>query len=541
MDNDIEKFLDEFEAYTRGMGVDRENLKEIIITMVDGKPESKIDESFKESLKTKIVDLQQADANKVRQEESKTLIKQERYDMKKFNLALSGAVLAVVVLAGTYFLLERNQALPDNNSKVASNIKITAVGDYAFGTLSKLAEADQVAKANQETSGVADASATAQTSNPAASSPASPVSDRMAFGMGGGGASAGFVSPYYPDEYVVYKYVYKGEDLVLTDSKMQVLKRFKGQDVSSDLVSLLGGLDFGLMNIGSFPGLRLQSASFIQSGGDEYNIYVSADEGSVNINGAWPKLYTTQSDAITSTAFGIACAPDGSCPEPSRIQLSDIPSDEELISIADAFLTEHLISTEIYGDPYIQNDWRRYYEASPDKANYYLPDSLSVIYPIKINDRFVYDESGNRTGLNVSVNIRNKKVVSVWDLLVHNYQASMYDAETDAARILKFAENGGIYGYFPQGENVRVVEVELGQPTVQMVKMWNYKFNTSEELLIPSLIFPVMDQGIDSSLGYVRTNVVVPLVKEMLDQRDQPYPMPLMKESPSAIEPAIAQ
>jgi hypothetical protein len=154
-------------------------------------------------------------------------------------------------------------------------------------------------------------------------------------------------------------------------------------------------------------------------------------------------------------------------------------------------------------------------------ADYWLPDMLNVVYPLMIENQAVYDEGGNPSGLNVGINVRNKQVVSVWDLSVQNYQSSQYDAETDLNRIMKVAEQGGVYGYVDITQGGRVVEIELAEPTIQYVKMWNYKNNQSEELLIPSLVFPIKEQPAGDQYFY-RKSVVVPLVKEILDRNNNP-------------------
>ena len=188
----------------------------------------------------------------------------------------------------------------------------------------------------------------------------------------------------------------------------------------------------------------------------------------------------------------------------------------------------------------MQADWKIYYELSKKQGYDYLPEMINVIYPLKINDEVVLDESGNKTGLTAGVDIRNKRVSGVWELSAQNYQASMYDAVTDSQKIMEIAERGGIYGYYgpecatppsapdgrevPQNSTCKIVEIELGTPDIQLVKMWSYKNNESQELLIPSLVFPVLNAP--QEMAYKKA-VIVSLIKEILD--NQAYPVPLLK------------
>ena len=72
--------------------------------------------------------------------------------------------------------------------------------------------------------------------------------------------------------------------------------------------------------------------------------------------------------------------------------------------------------------------------------------------------------------------------------------------------------------------------MELGTPTLSYVKVWMYDQPSyvGYELLVPSLVFPIVKQPEN---GYLyRTSVIVPLTKEVLDSDQNfsgPIPMPL--------------
>jgi hypothetical protein len=201
------------------------------------------------------------------------------------------------------------------------------------------------------------------------------------------------------------------------------------------------------------------------------------------------------------------------------IQPSEILSDDELISIANQFLQNHNVSTSAYGQPEVNNEYRIMYErAVEQKQEYYLPEAIPVVYPLLINNETVYDESGNKVGLNVTVNVRNKKVVGIWDLSMQNYTASSYDAETDVKRIMSLVEKGGAYGWVDPDAR-RTIEVQVGDPKLELVRMWDYQNNQSSELLVPSLVFTVLEQP-DNEPYFYRKAVVVPLIKRILDRQD---------------------
>jgi hypothetical protein len=72
-----------------------------------------------------------------------------------------------------------------------------------------------------------------------------------------------------------------------------------------------------------------------------------------------------------------------------------------------------------------------------------------------------------------------------------------------------------------QGEE-RIIEV--GTPTRQYVLYSNFSNNQANFLLVPSLIFPITKTPDDQNYFYQK-NIVVPLAKELLDQRITPLPM----------------
>ncbi len=511
MDRNIQKILEDLYTIEPELKKDELKLIQVISKLVSAKPNPQLDPAFVARLKQQLIKPYQA---QVSEDESRWSILSiiNTITMKKVNYAIGLVVVVLVAVAGAVYL---DGAQKQNKVSYNGGLKITAVAEQAFGDLDKVSEASATGQGGGNNSAAPLAADTSRSS-------AETLSIAPGTGMGG---DAKMFAPY---EYNVYRYVYKGDDLILEEPKLEVLKRLKGEEISGDIGGLMGSLNFGLVDIGSFSNLRLQSANFAQPGVDGYNIYVSVDEGMISINGAWPQ-YPMETMSSIKAPY-----------EMPRITEDQIPDDNELIAIANQFVNDHQIPTQAYGMPEVQNDWRRMYELASDKSIFYFPDMMNVVYPLKINDQFVYDESGNKTGLNLGISLRNKKVVSVYDLSVQSYQSSMYDAETDVSRIIKVAERGGVYGYLPTDSNAKIVDVELGAPKLEFVKMWNYVNNKSEELLIPSLIFPVLDAPTNEQ--YFRKSVVVPLIKEILNRGDEQFRiMPMGSEgSAPAVDLPIA-
>jgi hypothetical protein len=117
----------------------------------------------------------------------------------------------------------------------------------------------------------------------------------------------------------------------------------------------------------------------------------------------------------------------------------------------------------------------------------------------------------------------------LWGLTTQRYESAQYVAEQDAARITKLAEQGGMYGFWGEpAPDARVIN--LGTPTRVLMQHYLYVNGSNEELYVPALVFPVLNAPTDM---YIQSHVIVPLVKEILDNYQPPM---LLKESLS-VEP----
>jgi hypothetical protein len=178
----------------------------------------------------------------------------------------------------------------------------------------------------------------------------------------------------------------------------------------------------------------------------------------------------------------------------------------------------------------VVDEWRMGYASAQDKANYYIPDTVSVVYPLKINGQLVYNDGGSKAGVNASISVRSKKVNGLWELTVPRFESSAYEIEKDAGRIIKLAEQGGIYGgYVPEGG--KIMDIELGTPALSLLKTWQYKDNISTELYVPAYVFPIIK--VPEGAQIWQKSIVIPIVKDLLDEasKNVPSPMPLMEKS----------
>jgi hypothetical protein len=502
MQNKIEKIL--AELYVSDPSLKRHDavLRKLVLELIEVRPNTNFDEHFRQELRRRLVALAETQQNKT----SLTF-----NFMKRFQFAGAGIAMVALLVASVWYLSEAN--IPGSNlTSMLSGPKITRAGDNAFGSLSNV----------QQASGRGGSNASAQEGLAAA-----PTSD-AAMGSGGGTDAKIMIAPENP---INFRYVYTGDELTLVEGKVDVLKRNKNENNSS-FSDFINRISLGLVNLNSFNSTQLQAFTFAEDKDLGYMVNVSMTEGSVNINENWSKWMRY---AVTCAApqGGIGGVAFESCAQPRKIDISEVPADDVLINAANAFLEEKGIPRGNYGEPFVNNEWRAHYERATDKTNIWIPEMVNVVYPLILEGQAVYDESGNRNGMNVAVRFSPEvRVSSVWDLTTQNYQSSSYQAETDVKRIMDLVARGGFRSYYYSEPGARTVDIELGTPEVSFVKVWNYKDGNSEELLVPALIFPVTKEPASNLVGpyyWYKKNVVIPLVKEILDNEPSIDPIRIME------------
>jgi hypothetical protein len=336
---------------------------------------------------------------------------------------------------------------------------------------------------------------------------------------------------YPAPDMVNYQCRYVGDPIELHEDNVEVLRREKGFTGSGSVSQLLGSVGRGLIEFGNFSGTKLQNFSFIEDKDFGFFVNVDMQEGMISVNQNWLR-------------WPQAACQDQACWEARRVRESDIPLDDALIKLADDFVKEKGISLKGYGEPEVDRSWRLMYErmAAAERLSYYFPEQVSVKYPLLIDGKKVYEGPGQTAVLYVLIDVKERRVSGVSSIMSQRYAQSQYEAVTDTAKVIAVAEEGGMQSYYPYGLTDGKTQVlTLGTPERGYMKHWQYQNNVSNELLVPALIFPVQNPP---SEGYAPTQVIVPLVKEILDSRttgnpDGPVrimpagvPTPLMEKSP---------
>lgn len=146
-----------------------------------------------------------------------------------------------------------------------------------------------------------------------------------------------------------------------------------------------------------------------------------------------------------------------------------------------------------------------------------VPSSfVTVAYPDIVNGRPVFDQSGSRSGMVVS--ITGGKVQSVYGITRKSYEYSAYETKS-LDDISKVIAEGGVYGQYTA--NATTENVQLGELIQGYIKVNQYSSNKFDTLYLPAYAFK--NPKADQSTYYVPEYIVAPLIKGY-DPQSQIYP-----------------
>lgn len=493
----IKLLLEDLYAIDSSLKAYEGELKKIIHQLLKMKPAIEFDEKFKEKLKSEIL----TRINEIKEQKERKPGLARLFSFGAPAYVLAGGLAVVCVIIGSLYFLQK-ESIPvtklDGRVRIVSSLESNAFGRLISSDVNPPAEA-----------GKGMGSGAASLDSPAATE----LSKESAGIGGGGGQELGMPAP----RWVSYKYVYDGEEFAIENQSIDVLRRQKDIEANPALTALAKEINFGLLSLTGFAGSGVDNLNLIQKQDYGYYISINFSEGMISIYKnwlAWPDPYA---------CFGTS---NVQCREYQPIKISDLPSDEKLIKIANDFVKKHNVNLAAYGSPEVNKEWLNYIDQPMGEAAF-APEEIQIVYPLMINGKKVYESYGSLSGISVSVDVRNQKVSALYNLSTQNYESSAYKTAS-TEDVLKVAENGGINFYPYYGNDQDVVEVKLGTPTKGYAKHWKHNSSgRSDELIVPALIFPIKEMP--QERGYhIREQIVVPLADELIQEhlnnlnQDQP-------------------
>lgn len=429
--------------------------------------------------------------------------------MKKQNLNLVIFLIFIGVFLGIVFFifLSEKKVVQKNIEKQAQTQdqnKKTILAENSFGSLDDLNFQDNFSQLSMEAS---SAKTEAAISSDAISS------------SGGMGERMAIYPSIMPSEN--YQFVYVGGDFELPKEKVELLKRKKGVLTEEDVFwkNIFQGIGQSAnLNLKDFEKLKASNFNFYQDKDFGLNFSLDFDNSSVYISAQWDRWQTLNQD----------CTGDQICYEKNRLTKKDLLSDEDFLKIADEFLKKIDFGMHNYEAGVLEK--QNYFSALEE----FVPETVSIFYQQKIENKKVFDISGNKEGLRVEIDVRQKKVRGTYPLINFDFFSSLYSAEESKDRIIEIAENGGwkknneqillktevVEGgdsnyqppEYPFEEKEKKKELKLDKPVLGWVKTWkNSQYNrTNEEIYIPAFVFPILE--VEDS--FWPKNIIVPAVKE---------------------------
>lgn len=496
----IDELLDDILAADPSLAPERESLRLIVTKMVAARDAITVDENFLFTLKQKLLHMPEQKTSRVPQVLGYL-----------FSAAAGGALVFMLGVPFLYNSIMNGNPLSDFGMKrLVGNISIESMKPGAFGSLSggdAMGAADMMSDAPSLLSSIApEISARPQSGGGMGMGmTVANSADEEAKMMADYAVTddAMMIAPYPGEDWwtpTYYRYTYDG-DLALDDESGLVYRRGSLPGDANGLTTA----NFGPVDLGAFPGLEVTYFGASQGDdGDGYNVNVDFASGSVSINqnyNYWTRSY-----------------------EEGR-GLSSVPSEEEIIAMANDFLNEYNVDLSSYGDPIVNEQAYIALAEAVRIADPYAGSWMTVTYPLVVDGKPVLNSEGSGYGIDVSINLMLGEVSGVNINIPTDLASSSYDLTTDEAVVNRMLERGGLYGYLPSDEEIlntgaKVIDITVGSPTEVLVPHWTYDNNVSQMLLVPALSFPILNVPDDA---YVYSNaIVIPLAEEIINSYQEP-------------------
>lgn len=452
-----------------------ESLITLITELMRHKPDTRVDASFARELKDR-------------------LLTHEIMPMKQTFLSgpnkwlfMLGGAVAVLVLVPVAILFTTTQS----PQQVASNLTITRLASRAFGELALVpgGAGAQMELSREEISALDSTTST------------SPRPFSGGGGVAGVAEDAKMILPPMP--YVITEFRYDGE-ISLDGVDPTVYKRAKNMPTPRSVAQALQQNALGLVDARNFGGVT----SFILTDGQQegYTLYVDYRDASASISLDWANWVFDEANQVT---------------------LQNFPSDDRIIAVAQDFARRYGIDTSLYGEPIVDRSWQKGIEPLVARGEYaYVPQEVSVRYPLIINGMRVYEQWGGEYGITINVNVQKMKATGAYNLIVPSFEASEYALVQDLQKVRDTLKRGGnayIYYVDPQAT---VETLSVADPEVILMQYSTWDTAGADMLFVPALKFEVTGTPTNPEV-YAPRHVIVPLIQDVYDRAGDDIRLPV--------------
>lgn len=328
------------------------------------------------------------------------------------------------------------------------------------------------------------------------------------------------------NEMTVYSYAFSGS-LPSLPASMNVYRKNASSINPEETRSMLSHLSIEGIRISALEDAGVTSINISENRASGYAVGIDFTAGSISFfqNWLWPQA---KCDA-------------NRCDSPRPLTKDDIPSDEMLISIANAFFEKYGIDRGAYGIPVLTPMNPVWMSARPMGGiaeSMMIADQITITYPLLLDDKPVYEEWGTYKGINVTIDIRSRKVSGLYGLERQNLDSSLYDTLTNTESLQTMIENGGRYNYgsvfasYEWGPKIVKKTLPLWAPSIAYVHLYGeWKDGKMDEYYVPAYVFQVLEKPSDA---YIQDRVIIPIIAEFAKPSSMIMPMPM-----PAVEPMM--
>ncbi len=472
----LNEILKEIYLIDPSLKKEEEKIRSLIEKMINTQPESKINEEFVASLKERVF-------TEIDNIKNKKEVKV--FFWQKLTYVSAGAAI-VILLSLLVF-----PALIDRDFKSEKDERIAMLSERAFGDLNvELSQREDSNNIESMTERAEDSIMGLGATSDSMPSQAEDIS----------------IMPY-PVEQKNYRYVYEGnllDEINLSEISDLVYKREIDDNLSRQVANRLSSTPNLPINLNNFSQKEVRHISINEEKDYGYSISFNLANNTLSIYSNWQQWPQPYKDCY-----------DRGCIEDLQLGASDMLSENQLISIANNFVNNYEIDLRNYGSAQVSKESIKRITNLENNPEHNYPQEASIIYPLIINNKEVVDNYGKLEGINVSINIRERKVSSVHNINYSSLLSSSYDLIDNLENIDPLLTRGGLSPDMFYRNELEEIKINLGDPKILLVRTWTTSYDISRgssEIFLPALVFPIKEMPNEY---FHRQHVVIPLTKEV--------------------------
>lgn len=311
------------------------------------------------------------------------------------------------------------------------------------------------------------------------------------------------------NEEINYIYSYTWKLNWFSTDKMELLKKVKPTNNTSSLLAYIKNLDLWWFSSQKIENANISNFSLKENKNYWLEYQVNLEESKIFINKNIEKWSQTLYNDNEQT-------------KNIQLKITDFPTDWELLTLSKNVINKYKIDLTNYWTPVVNNDWRDDYNKSNDKNNYYLPDTIQVIYPLILNWKNVYEDYGAIKWLIISFDAKTHNLAEVNWIEWLQFESSNYPIENDPEKVNELIKKwwrNSYTQYHNENTKVKDVTIHLSVPKLVYININNYNNWTSTEYYVPAYIFESIEKP--KAWEYFQEKVIIPLIKDFFNSNNQ--------------------